>query len=85
MKKQILSAIIIALTFTMVGCKKECNFPVAPYGSPDDVSEYHSNGYNSITYTYYCKNFKYISITYTQTDGCNFKKSEYSSTGICKR
>ena len=83
MKKLILIISLLAVTF--VSCKKECNFPVAPYGTPDNVSEYHSSSGSSITYTYYCRNFKYVSVTYTQTDGCNFKKSEYSSNGICKR
>jgi hypothetical protein len=83
MKK--LLALLLVVVLSTISCKKECNFPVAPYGSPDDVSEFHSNGYNSITYTYYCRNGRYVSVTYTQDDGCTFKKSEYTGTGICKK
>jgi len=84
MKKQFIkAALLMAVAFA--SCKKECNFPVAPYGTPDDVNEYHSGSGSSINYIYYCRNFKYVSVTYTQTDGCNFTKSEYTSTGICKR
>lgn len=82
MKRLIL---ILSMTSLLFACKKECNEPAAPYGRADDVTRYNSSGYNSVTYTYYCRNFKYVSVTYTNTEGCKWEKSEYTSTGICKR
>jgi len=58
MKKLLLISIITIL----FSCKKECNFPPAPYGTPNDVSEYTSAGYNTITYTYYCYNGRYTAV-----------------------
>jgi hypothetical protein len=38
--------VILILTISMLfACKKECNFPPAPYGTPNDVSEYTSAGH----------------------------------------
>lgn len=85
MKKQLITAaLLVAVAFA--SCKKECQYPAAPYGTADDVSEFNSGSYSSITYTYYCRYGKYVSVTYTKEDGaCSFKKSEYTSTGICKK
>jgi hypothetical protein len=58
--------------------------PAAPYGAPDDHSEYISGEYASYTFTYYCHGGKYISDTYISPDNCTpYKKDEYTSTGIC--
>ena len=78
------------------GCDKvtdvicpENEAPGPPYGTPDDKDTYTStNGYKSVTYTYYClasKGNKYVSITYTRTKDCEPWKqtSEFTSSGIC--
>ena len=60
-------------------------YPIAPYASPDDKTTYVSDDYRTITYTWYCRSGKYISITYTQVESCAaWDKSEYTSDGICK-
>jgi hypothetical protein len=79
MKKTI---IILIAILTLAACKKECNFPPAPYGTADNVSEYSSTGYNSITYTYYCYNGRYTAVTYTNTESCIWDKSYYYSNCI---
>lgn len=85
MKKLLFVCIILLGIFS---CEILCDdsTPGAPYGTPDDTSVYiGSDGYKSITYTYYCKNGKYISVDYTRIDACSYyKKSEYTSSGICK-
>ncbi len=79
MKKIIILLVIIAV---FVSCREECNFPPAPYGTADNVSEYISRGYNSITYTYYCYNGRYTSVTYTNTESCRWESSYYYSNCI---
>jgi hypothetical protein len=81
MKKTIILLAAIA-AFTLTSCEKECNFPPAPYGTADNVSEYSSTGYNSITYTYYCYNGKYTAVTYTNTESCIWEDSYYYSNCI---
>jgi hypothetical protein len=80
MKKAII--IILVAIAMLPSCKKECNFPPAPYGTPDDVTEYVSRGYNSIMYTYYCYNGRYVSVTYSNTEGCVWEDSYFYSTCI---
>lgn len=60
--------------------------PKAPYSSPDDVSIYNgTDGYKSITYTYYCRSGQYVAITYTRDDACTpYERSEFITSGICK-
>lgn len=85
MKKLILIATIF-MSLAMVGCKKEeCKAPAAPYGTPDNYSWYNGSNFNSVTYTYYCLNGKYVSVTYNNTEGCRWDRSDYTSTGICKK
>jgi hypothetical protein len=79
MKKTIILLALVASI--LASCNKECNFPPAPYGTPDDVSEYTSTGYNTITYTYYCYNGRYTAVTYTNTESCRWETSNYYS--IC--
>ena len=72
--------------FLIGGCCKPGDEPKGPYGNADDVSRYDgSEGYKSIDFTYYCKNGKYISVTYIRKDACSdySKDSEYTSSGIC--
>ena len=64
-----------------LGCNRK--YPKAPHGTPDDQSEYTSDGYRSITYTYYCYNGKYLSYDYSSVDCGGWDKSVYESTGIC--
>ena len=80
MKKAII--IILVAIAMLPSCKKECNFPPAPYGTPNDVTEYVSTGYNTITYTYYCYNGRYTSVTYTNTESCIWEESYFYSTCI---
>jgi len=78
--------IFLLLSFIVVGCCNPGGEPSAPYGTADDVSRYDgSDGYKSIDYTYYCKNGKYISVSYVRKDACSDygKYSEYTSSGIC--
>jgi hypothetical protein len=81
MKKTIILLAAIA-AFALTSCEKECKFPPAPYGTADNVSEYSSTGYNSITYTYYCYNGRYTAVTYTNTESCRWETSNYYSTCI---
>jgi hypothetical protein len=80
MKKAII--IILVAIAMLTSCEKECNFPPAPYGTADNVSEYSSAGYNTITYAYYCYNGRYTAVTYTNTEGCTWDDSYYYSTCI---
>ena len=73
---------VVLTIFTLASCRKECNFPPAPYGNANDVSQYSSSGYNAITYTYYCYNGRYTAVTYTNTQGCTWETSYYYSTCI---
>ena len=52
------------------------------YGNPDDISEYKSNGYHSITYTYYCAKGRYRSITYVKKSYGWRRDSEHTSNCI---
>ena len=60
--------------------------PKPPYGTPDDYSVYNgSDGYRSITYTYFCRNGQYIAVTYTRDDACStFLRDDFTTSGICK-
>lgn len=80
MKKAII--IILVAIAILPSCKKECNFPPAPYGTPNDVTEYSSSGYNTITYYYHCYNGRYTAVTYTNTEGCIWEESYFYSTCI---
>lgn len=61
------------------------NYPASPYSNPDDKTTYVSGDYKTITYTWYCKNGKYVSITFTQVKACaEWDKTTFSSNGICK-
>ena len=86
MIKQLKTLIVFAALTMLFSCKKEeCKAPAAPYGTPDNYSWYNSRNYNTVTYTYYCRNGKYLSITYTNTEGCRWDRSDFVSTGICKK
>jgi hypothetical protein len=74
--------ITIMAIFILSSCEKECNSPPAPYGTADNVSEYSSTGYNTITYTYYCYNGRYTAVTYTNTEGCVWEDNYYYSNCI---
>ncbi len=52
------------------------------YGTPDEVSEYESGDYRSITYTYYCVNGRYRSIDFVLTPNGWEKESEHTSNCI---
>ncbi len=76
----------VALCLAAGACCSEGSVPGAPYGSPDDVTDYAgTGGYASRTYAYYCLNGKFVSVTYTRLDDCSdFEKtSEYKTGGIC--
>lgn len=79
MKKLLFTILTI---FVLSSCQSECNFPPAPYGTANNVTEYVSTGYNTITYTYYCYNGRYTAVTYTNTEGCRWEDSYYYSTCI---
>jgi hypothetical protein len=86
MNKVYLIAMLIAISLNMIGCCEAGSEPGAPYGNADDVSRYSgSEGYASITYTYYCRNGQYVSVTYIRKDDCSDyeKESEFTSSGIC--
>lgn len=77
---------LVLLPYIFVGCCNSGSEPGPPYGPANDVSTYDGgDGYKSIDYTYYCKNGKYISVTYVRKDECsNYNKdSEFTSSGIC--
>lgn len=86
MKKLIfLSLIVFCLSCeTALMCNEPD--PKAPYGTPDNTSVYNgTDGYKSITYTYYCRSGQYVSVTYTRVDACTpYERSDYTTTGICK-
>lgn len=79
---------LIAMAFLISSC--ECGFsegrgsvPGSPFGTPDDKSEYVSGDYKSVTYTYYCYNGKYQSVTYSSLEKCeDWEKSTYTSDCI---
>jgi hypothetical protein len=79
MKKILFTILTI---FVLSSCQKECDFPPAPYGQANDVTQYSSTGYNTITYTYYCYNGRYTAVTYTNTESCSWEDSYYYSTCI---
>jgi hypothetical protein len=79
MKKILFTILTI---FVLSSCQKECDFPPAPYGQANDVTQYSSTGYNTITYTYYCYNCRYTAVTYTNTESCRWEDSYYYSTCI---
>ena len=86
MKTHLQLVVILILSYLLVGCCNPGSEPGPPYGPADDVSRYDgSDGYKSIDYTYYCKNGKYISVTYVRKDECSDygKDSEFTSSGIC--
>lgn len=57
--------------------------PGPPYGDPDDRSIYASGDYESVTYTYYCYDGQYRSVTFTRTDACSdYERSDYTSDCI---
>ena len=81
-KQKVLTFAIIILLGLLSSCGKECDYPPAPYGTPNDVYEYKSAGYNSITYIYYCYNGSYTSVSYTNTEGCRWEVSYFYSNCI---
>ena len=90
--KKLFYAIPFLFLIVFSGCDILCpeeKEPGSPYGTYDDKDTYTStDGYKSITYTYYClysKGKKYVSVTYTRTKDCEPWKqtSEFTSSGIC--
>ncbi len=85
-----MKTLFVFLAILFIACE-ECGFkegrgnpPPAPYGTPDDITDYVSGEYRSIDYIYYCKNRQYINVGYTSTDECSdWEVSEYRSGGIC--
>ena len=72
------------LVLILMSCEEQCDsVPGAPYGNPDDVTEYSSGDYKSVDYTYYCHNGKYESITYSRSGCDKWEKSVFTSSGIC--
>jgi len=82
--------IFVLLTVVCLSCDSAfmCNEPdpKPPYGTPDDMSVYNgSDGYRSITYTYFCRNGQYVAVTYTRDDACStFLRDDFTTSGICK-
>lgn len=89
MKKLLVGLSVLLLASCNSPSNTDCNpgsTPGPPHGTPDDQSTYSgSDGYRSVSYTYYCHNGQYISYTYIRTDGCsNYElDSTYESDGIC--
>jgi|LakMenEpi03Aug12_release.lakeMendotaPanAssembly.Ray.scaffolds.fasta_scaffold3360056_1 hypothetical protein len=81
-KQKALTFAIIILVGLLFSCSKECDYPPAPYGTPNDVTEYSSSGYNTITYYYYCYNGRYTAVTYTNTEWCRWEVSYFYSNCI---
>ena len=70
--------LLLAIVF-IVGCEDECEefeIPDPPYGDNyDDYSTSETTSgelrcWNTHTYTYYCQDDRYRSITYSKTDCC---------------
>lgn len=79
--KKLITILLIAGMF--VACEKLCPEYPEPKGVPDDITEYNSSGYESITYIYYCRDGQYQSITWTRTERCGtWSKSKYTSSCI---
>ena len=77
--------LIIIPIFILGGCCNKDSEPSPPYGTPDDISHYSNNAYKSVTYTYYCHNGEYISVSYVKEDCYSSynKGSDFRSNGIC--
>ena len=78
--------LIIIPIFLLGGCCNKDDEPNPPFGTPDDISHYSNNAYKSVTYTYYCYNGEYRSISYVKAD-CHSsyrKGSDFRSDGICR-
>ena len=87
MKKVFLITILFTL-ITLGACEEGdllCPSVPGPQATPDDTSIYEdtSSGYKSVTYTYYCLNFKYQAVTWTRSVKCGaWFKSVFTSTCI---
>ena len=90
MNSKILVVIIFLLFALLSGCDLDyyCNrgeYPEPPLGNPDDWHEYHDGeGYQSVTYTYFCHEEQYKAFTYVSHNSCDEWEldSEYFSS--CK-
>ena len=78
-----LSKFIILLN--MSACCQWDDEPSPPYRTPDNTFRYTSDTYRSVDFTYYCRNGRYVSVTYATSDKCEdySKNSEFTSDGIC--
>ena len=81
-----ISKIIFPILFIFFGCERLCpDEPDPKYGNNyDDYSTYDGDDcYQSNTYTYYCHNGRYRSVTYTMVECCDsWEESEYTSSCI---
>ena len=59
--------------------RKAC---VSQYGTPTKVSTFTADGYNSMTYVWYCVNNLYISIDFKEVNGIWVKESTHTSECI---
>lgn len=79
--------LLLPLCLLFASCGILCDPGSEPSRSGyDDMSRYSgSDGYESITYTYYCQGGKYKSYTYIRKDSCSKYEldSTYESSGIC--
>ena len=87
MKKLIIILTVLLGTLFLTSCEEGgvfCPGVPSPTGTPDDITTYDGGGgYKTVSYTYYCLNGKYRSITWTRTEKCgSWAKSEYTSNCI---
>lgn len=85
--KKIISVLIVLSLIFLTSCEEGgifCPSVPSPKGNPDDTSTYDGGGgYKTVTYTYYCLDGKYQSITWTRTEKCSsWEKSTYTSSCI---
>ena len=78
-RTSILIAVLLSLLF--VSCMPSILYP--PYPNPDDVQEYESLGYHSVTYIYKCYQGQYMSFTYVNEGYGWILESTFTSSGIC--
>jgi hypothetical protein len=74
-----------AVAMSASACCDRGSPPGPPHGTPDDTSRFSSGEYESVNYTYYCYNGRYVSIDYVSTEPCDdwHEGSRYTSDGIC--
>jgi hypothetical protein len=91
MKKLMMILTLVVITTLFSGCAIMSNLagiepPNPTYGHPDDVTNYSSGDFTSITYIYYCHDGVYIAETWNHSGGIGFwERSLYTSAGICNK